>query len=94
MADAIQYNGSAIGFINPLLYRNIDTSAITDVQHAAKPEATVRTNYVNSLNAHAGYSFLLQTIGVPTTIFTLPGYDDMTGVGTPNGTFFLQAMKY
>lgn len=94
VADAIQYNGSAIGFINPLLYRNIDTSAITDVQHAAEPEATVRTNYTNGLNANGGYSFLLQTIGVPTTIFTLPGYDDMTGVGTPNGTFFLQAMKY
>ena len=81
VADAIQNNGSAIGFINPLLYRNIGTSAITDVQHAAKPEATVRTNFTNSLNARAGYTYLLQTIGVPTHIFTLNGYDDMTGVG-------------
>ena len=31
VADAVQFNGSAIGFINPLLYENIDTSAITDV---------------------------------------------------------------
>ena len=94
VADAVQYNGSAIGFVNPLLYRNVGTSAITDVQHSANPEATVRTNFTNSLNARNGYTFLLQTIGTPTHIFTLPGYDDMTGVGTPNGVFFLQAMKY
>jgi subtilase family serine protease len=94
VADAIQYNGSAIGFINPLLYEKSGTSAITDVQHSTRPEATVRTNFTNTLNPRGGYTFLLQTIGVPTHIFTLPGYDDMTGVGTPNGTFFLQAMKY
>ena len=94
VADAIEYNGSAIGFINPLLYQNVNTSAITDVQHSATPQATVRTNFTNSLNDNQGYTYLLQTIGVPTHIFTLPGYDDMTGVGTPNGTFFLQAMKY
>jgi subtilase family serine protease len=94
VADAIQYNGAAIGFINPLLYRNIDTSAISDVLPTPNPEATVRTNYTNGVNASGGYTYLLQTIGVSTHIFTLPGYDDMTGVGTPNGTFFLQAMKY
>jgi subtilase family serine protease len=94
VADAIGYNGSAIGFINPLLYQKINTSAITDVQHSSSPEATVRTNFTNNLNGNQGYTYLLQTIGVPTHIFTLPGYDDMTGVGTPNGQFFLQAMKY
>jgi hypothetical protein len=31
VADAVQFNGSPIGFINPLLYENIGTSAITDV---------------------------------------------------------------
>jgi subtilase family serine protease len=94
VALAIQHNGSAIGFINPLLYQNVNSSAITDVQHSSIPQATVRTNFVNSLNDNQGYQYLLQTIGVPTHIFTLPGYDDMTGVGTPNGTFFLNAMKY
>jgi subtilase family serine protease len=94
VALAIQHNGSAIGFINPVLYKNAGTSALTDVQHSANPESTVRTDFTNLVNDTKGLTFQLQTIGVPTHIFTLPGYDDMTGVGTPNGTFFLDAMHY
>ena len=94
VADTISYNNGPIGFINPLLYRDVDTSAITDVLATRSPQATVRTNYANDLSKSQGYLTLLQTIGVPTKIFTGRGYDDMTGVGTPNGIYFLQAMKY
>jgi subtilase family serine protease len=94
VADAVQYNGAAIGFINPLLYRDIDTSAITDVLGTTGPQATVRTNLTNVSDPSSPRSWELQTIGVRTTIFSGPGYDDQTGVGTPNGMFFLQAMKY
>jgi subtilase family serine protease len=93
LADAIQNTGSAVGFINPLLYEVSGTSAITDVLNTPSPEATVRTNYTNDLNTSEGYTYLLQTVGVQTQIGTLPGYDDMTGVGTPNGVAFLKAMK-
>jgi len=94
VADAVQYNGAAIGFINPLLYKNIDTSAITDVTAPATPQATVRTNLTKPSDPTSPLTWLLQTIDVPTTIFAAAGYDDQTGVGTPNGTYFLQAMKY
>jgi len=93
LADAVQNTGSAVGFINPLLYKASGTSAISDVLPTSSPQATVRTNYTNDLNPSAGYTFLLQTIGVATQIYTLPGYDDMTGVGTPNGVAFLNAMR-
>ena len=94
VADAVQNNGSAIGFINPLLYKDIDTSAITDVTAPSSTEATVRTNLTNPADASSPLTWVLQTIDVPTKIFAAPGYDDQTGVGTPNGAFFLQAMKY
>ncbi|MFZ0664546.1 MAG: S53 family peptidase [Acidimicrobiales bacterium] len=93
LADAIQNTGSAVGFINPLVYDLSGTSAISDVLPTSSPQATVRTNYTNDLNPSQGYTYLLQTIGVPTQIYTLPGYDDMTGVGTPNGTAFLNGMR-
>ena len=93
LADAIQNTGSAVGFINPLLYKASGTSAISDVLPTSSPQSTVRTNYTNDLNPSEGYTFLLQTIGVATQIYTLNGYDDMTGVGTPNGVSFLRAMK-
>ena len=93
LADAIQKTGSAVGFINPLLYDLSGTSAITDVVNTPTPEATVRTNFTNDLNRSGGYTYLLQTVGLQTQIYTLPGYDDMTGVGTPNGLDFLKALK-
>jgi subtilase family serine protease len=93
LADAIQETGSAVGFVNPLLYELSGTSAITDVVNTPTPEATVRTNYANDLNKSGGYTTELQTVGVQTQIYTLPGYDDMTGVGTPNGVDFLKALK-
>jgi len=93
LADAIQHTGSAVGFINPLLYKASGTSAISDVLATNGPQSTVRTNFVNALNRSEGYYYELQTIGVPTQIYSGPGYDDMTGVGTPNGQAFLNAMK-
>jgi subtilase family serine protease len=94
VADAVQYHGSAIGFINPLLYEDIDTPAITDVTAPSTHEATVRTNLTNPEDSTSPLSWELQSIDVPSTIFAGPGYDDQTGVGTPNGMSFLQAMKY
>ena len=93
MADAIQSTGSAVGFINPLLYKASGTPAISDVLPTRTVQATVRTNFTNSVNSSQGRTYILQTIGVPTQIATLPGYDDMTGVGTPNGVAFLKAMQ-
>ena len=57
----------------------------------SSPQAQVRTNYANSVDASAGYTYELQTIDVQqTTLHDTPGYDDETGVGTPNGpAFFL-----
>ncbi len=93
LADATQFAGHAIGFINPLVYADEYSQAITDVRPQSGPEATVRTDYANFLNAHAGYLTRLQTLGVPTTIWTRRGYDDVTGVGTPNGVAFLRAFR-
>jgi subtilase family serine protease len=94
VADAVQFNGAPVGFINPLLYANVGTSAITDVLGPSTRQATVRTNLKNPGNSSSPLTWVLQSIGLPTTIFAGPGYDDQTGVGTPNGVSFLQAMKY
>jgi subtilase family serine protease len=93
LADADQYAGHAAGLINPLIYADENTSAITDVRPQAGPEATVRVDFANFLNSSDGFITRLQTIGVPTTIWTRTGYDDVTGVGTPNGIAFLKAFK-
>jgi subtilase family serine protease len=88
IAIADQVNGSPLGFVNPLYYQLLGTSALHDLVAPSSPVAQVRTNFANALDGSAGKVFLLQTIDYQgTTIHTVPGYDDETGVGTPNSGF-------
>ena len=93
MALADQKAGHALGFINPLLYRHVGgTSAFHDIVSPSRMVAVARTNYVNSINPFAGLSYSLRTMNQTGTLQTTPGYDDVTGFGTPNGWWFINAM--
>jgi subtilase family serine protease len=93
MAIADDAAGFAHGFINPALYQLLGTRSLHDVRPLGYPLAEVRTDYANGVNNAKGKVWSLRTAGIPTTIFTRPGYDDVTGVGTPNGTAFVRALS-
>lgn len=94
IAVADQYAGHSLGFVNPLYYQLLGTSAVHDITAPTTPQAQVRTDYVNLVDASGGLRFRLQTIDDQrTTIHSTPGYDDETGVGTPNGVAFFDALK-
>ncbi len=90
MADLQQLKGSAIGFANPLLY-GLPTNAFNDIQHVDKA-GVVRANFNNSVDASAGYSYRFRSFDFTTglTIHTVPGYDNVTGIGTVNGVNFFK----
>jgi subtilase family serine protease len=94
MALVQQKAGHTLGFANPLIYANAGSAAYHDIVPPAGPVAVVRANYVNGVDAADGYTYLLRTASydAPLTIHTRPGYDDITGVGTPNGAAFLAAL--
>jgi subtilase family serine protease len=93
IAVADQRAGHALGFVNPLYYQLIGTSAVHDIKAPTSPVAQVRTNYANGLNNADGKTWEIGTIDVQTsTLHSAPGYDDETGVGTPNGSAFFAAM--
>ncbi len=91
VAVADQLHGSPLGFINPLYYRLIGTPLVHDIVAPFSPLAQVRTDYTNFLDNTQGVFFRLQTIDVQSsTLHDTPGYDNETGVGTPQGPrFFL-----
>jgi subtilase family serine protease len=92
VAVADQFTGHSLGFINPLYYRMLGTPALHDITAPKSPQAEVRTDYVNLLNDSQGKVFKLQTIDVQSsTLHDTPGYDDETGVGTPDGPSFFYA---
>ncbi|MBV9845869.1 MAG: S8/S53 family peptidase [Kutzneria sp.] len=89
MAVADQFRGQH-GFVNPWLYRVVArTPAVADVRPVTGAGA-VRVDYVNGVNADAGYVTTVRTFNsTDQTIRTARGYDSVTGLGTPNGALFL-----
>ncbi|HET7036071.1 MAG TPA: S53 family peptidase [Thermomicrobiaceae bacterium] len=94
MALADQKAGHAHGFANPALYSAAGTAAYHDVVNPPAKVAVVRVDYVNSENADNGLRTSLRTMNQTGTLHTRPGYDDVTGVGTPNGSKFLAALGH
>ena len=81
MALSDQALGHPHGFANPVFYAH--AGAFTDVTSPASTVAVVRTNFNNSVDAGGGLSYRLRTANQTLSLETTPGYDDVTGVGTP-----------
>jgi subtilase family serine protease len=97
VADAEQGSDSTLGFLNPLLYSLSGTSAITDVlgqSSATRPlyRSDVSCDGATCVGFGLDAQFEYQT-PIETTQVTQPGYDTMTGLGTPNGQAFITALQ-
>ncbi len=93
MALADQSAGAPHGFANPALYALAGSSAFRDIVDPASTMASIRVLFLNSLNPRRGLDFALRTYNQTGTLDTRPGYDDVTGLGSPNGQVFLDAMS-
>ncbi|WCB94585.1 Pseudomonalisin [Baekduia alba] len=93
-AIADQVYGRAHGFVNPSIYALNGTSAVRDVVPRA-PSAVVRVNYNNDVDDSAGTTPILRSLDDEAqSIHTGPGWDTITGVGTPNGLAYLTNLGY
>jgi hypothetical protein len=86
MALAQEKKGMTFGFANPLFYSR--AGQFTDI--GSVKTAVARRNYNNGIDASAGTSDKVRTFddysGSPSQ-FTGPGWDNVTGLGVPNGIF-------
>jgi subtilase family serine protease len=91
-ALATQRAGHGLGFANPVLY-GAAANDITKADLDTYPGA-VRADYVNGVDDADGYVYSArwfdQDEGL--TIHVAPGYDDVTGVGSPAGQDWLAAI--
>ncbi|GAA2481175.1 S53 family peptidase [Winogradskya humida] len=91
-AVANQKARHALGFVNPLYYAKLGTSALNDIKAPKKAVYEARANYVNSVDPSDGRAYILRQVDVQTTtIHSTPGYDAETGVGVPGEKFFSAA---
>jgi subtilase family serine protease len=88
MALADQASGKPHGFVNPLLYQRLPgSSAVNDVVNPPQTVAAIRSDYVNSVDASGGYTYSLRTMNQTLSLLATPGYDDVTGLGSPTSSF-------
>jgi subtilase family serine protease len=90
MAVSDQLDHFEHGFVNPRLYQfTSHTRAIKDVR--AVTGGVVRVDYNNGVDASGGLTTSVRTFDFQgLTIHTAPGYDNVTGLGSPNGLAFLR----
>ncbi len=93
MALADQRAGHAHGFANPAFYKLAGSRAYRDIVNPRGIVAVVRSDFDNGENAADGVTFSVRTMNQTGTLRTLPGYDDVTGMGSPNGEAFLNALS-
>ena len=85
MALANQAAGHPLGFANPLLYSLAGSASFRDIANPASTVAVVRVDYNNSVDATSGTTTSLRTANQTLSLATTPGWDDVTGIGTPTG---------
>jgi subtilase family serine protease len=86
-ALAQQAQGFPIGFANPALYDRRGTADLHDVtDHPLGPDsrlAAVRVDYRNGVDGSGGTYTTLQSLGHDSSLTAVPGYDEVTGLGSP-----------
>jgi len=95
-ADAQEAAGHALGFANPAIYRRYGTDAfhdVTDRRFGLPYLAEVRSNYTNPYTRTGPLVTYLRTLGIngegSAALPAVEGYDDATGVGSPN--YYIQS---
>jgi subtilase family serine protease len=91
-ALAVQKAGHDFGLANPALYQAA-ANDITKADLTAYPGA-VRVDFVNGVDGTDGYTYTARWFDFdgPLTIHVRPGYDDITGVGSPAGQAWLDSL--
>ena len=90
---AVQEGGDRLGLLNPALYELAGTHALRDITPPRRTVAVVRADYANNVNASRDTEYSLRTMDQTGTLHTRRGYDDVTGLGSPRGQAFIDALS-
>ncbi len=78
-----QAAGKRVGFLNPTIYANAG-KAFTDVKGTPPDAGNVRVDFANSNDASGGLLYSVRTFNQDSSLKVRAGWDDVTGVGSPN----------
>jgi subtilase family serine protease len=101
VADAEQGGRESLGFLNPRLYSLAGSRAYHDVLPLGRSAPQVDRGFYTSGPVAIGHTFAIGfRLGINdaqhrrgTRQVTAPGYDTTTGLGTPNGSAFINGLR-
>jgi subtilase family serine protease len=101
VADAEQGQPGSLGFLNPLLYSLAGSRAFHDILPITRSDPQVDRGFYTpgetDINNKFAPGFLVGINDAQdesgTHQVTAPGYDTMTGLGSPNGPAFIKALR-
>jgi hypothetical protein len=95
VALASENAGGRVGFLNPTIYGQVRSHAGTfdDVLPVHTGDANVRVDNANGVNPVDGLLYSIRTFNNDTSLHVTPGWDDVTGVGSPDLNFLLSLGK-
>ena len=85
--QAVAQGHKRIGFANPLIYSLANGGVYYDVTPQGDA-GNVRSDFVNGQNADNGLRYTVRTFNQDSSLTTGPGWDDVTGVGSPTSRYF------
>ena len=83
-ALSFQHAGGGVGLLNPTIYANADTGVFTDVAGDLPDAGNVRVDFANGVDASNGLLYSVRTFNHDSSLTVGPGWDDVTGLGSPN----------
>jgi subtilase family serine protease len=83
-ALAFQHAGGGVGLLYPTIYANATSGVFTDVAGSPPDAGNVRVDFANGVDASGGLLYSVRTFNHDSSLSIGPGWDDVTGLGTPN----------
>jgi subtilase family serine protease len=76
--------GGGAGLLNPIIYGQSGAGTFTDVKGNPKDAGVVRVDYVNGVDPSDGLLYSVRTFNEDSSLSIAKGWDDVTGIGSPN----------
>jgi subtilase family serine protease len=92
-ALAVDKGNSRLGLLNPALYDLDGSRVYRDIMNPPDTVAMVRTDFVNGVDASDGKVYSLRSANQLGTLHARQGYDDITGMGSPRGQEYIDALS-
>ncbi len=81
-ALAVQYASAGVGLLNPTIYAN--ASSFSDVTGNPLGLGVVRVDYIDGVDSTFGTVASVRTFNTDSSLTVTKGWDDVTGLGSPN----------